>query len=269
MPRDRLVPWPRDRLVLCYHAVSRDWEAAMAIHPRRLERQLQRLLERGHVPTTFTDCVLRPPARRTLAVTFDDACRSVLELALPILSALGIPGTVFVPTAYVGSGRPMSWPELEPWLHTGHRRELVPLDWAQLAQLREAGWEIGSHTRTHPHLTALSDADLVRELSGSRAELERRLGVPATSLAYPFGDCDRRVASAARAAGYAAAGALLPARLGSPRRWLYPRVMVCHDDDDRRLARQCHPLMRAVQGSRAWPRVEQGVQRLRRAQGRA
>ncbi|MHB1570259.1 MAG: polysaccharide deacetylase family protein [Solirubrobacteraceae bacterium] len=258
-----------DRLVLCYHAVSRDWEAAMSIHPQRLERQLKALLARGYVPATFTDCALRAPGRLTLAVTFDDACGSVLELAAPILASLGVPGTVFAPTAYVGSGEPMSWPELQPWLASGHRSELVPLDWAQLAELRDAGWEIGSHTRTHPHLTALSDADLAMELEGSRSELEHHLGITATSLAYPFGDCDRRVAAAARAAGYGVAGALLPARLGSPRQWLWPRVMICHDDDDRRVARQSHPLMRAVQSSPAWPRIEQGVQLVRRAQGRA
>ncbi|MGH2928033.1 MAG: polysaccharide deacetylase family protein, partial [Solirubrobacteraceae bacterium] len=176
-----------DRLVLCYHGVSREWPAVMAIHPERLERQVGMLLERGYVPATFTQAVLDPPAPRTLAVTFDDACRSVLEHGGPILRRLGVPATLFVPTAYIGAAEPMAWPGVAHWLDTPHRDELLPLDWSEITSLQAAGWEIGSHTRTHPRLTGLDDARLAEELAGSRAEIEARLGRACGSLAYPFG----------------------------------------------------------------------------------
>ena len=253
-----------DVLALCYHAVSEDWPDAMSVHPDRLERQMSRLLERGYVATTFTRAVTEPPAPRTLAVTFDDACRSVVERGLPILDRLGIPATLFVPTDYVGAREPMDWPELAQWLSTDHRSELLPVDWDDIRALHGAGWEIGSHTCSHPHLPELDAQRLAEELSRSRAEIERRLGVRCTSLAYPFGECDSRVAAAARAARYRTAAALLPSRIGRPRALMWPRVMVGYGDSDARFARQVHPATRAAQSWRVWPLVERAVPAVKR-----
>ena len=61
-----------------------------------------------------------------MAITFDDGYRSVLELALPILEELGVPATLFVPTDYIGSERPMSWPGIERW--TGGQHEQADPD---------------------------------------------------------------------------------------------------------------------------------------------
>ena len=71
-------------LVLTYHAVSEKWPAALSVIPDRLEWQLRTLLDRGYRGATFSEAVSAPPAPRTLAVTFDDAYRSVLRLAFPI-----------------------------------------------------------------------------------------------------------------------------------------------------------------------------------------
>jgi peptidoglycan/xylan/chitin deacetylase (PgdA/CDA1 family) len=255
-------------LALCYHAVSDDWPAAMAIAPRRLERQVSYLLDQGYSASTFTRACAEGNGR-TLVITFDDACRSVLERALPILTRLGVTATLFAPTQYLGCVEPMSWPGVASWLSTPHRHELLPLRWDEVKGLADAGWEIGSHTMSHPYLTELDDHELRKELVNSRAELERRLGRPCSSLAYPFGDCDQRVADAARDAGYACAAALLPRPLPRGDRWMWPRVMVCGDVTDEGFRRQVHPAMRRVQGSRLWPGLAAGIHTVRRLQGRA
>ena len=92
-----------------------------------------------------------------LAVTFDDAYRSVIELAFPILSRLGLVGTVFVPTRFAGGEEPMSWPGIDQWVGGPHERELVPMSWEELGRLAEAGWEIGSPHVSHPRLTQVAD----------------------------------------------------------------------------------------------------------------
>jgi peptidoglycan/xylan/chitin deacetylase (PgdA/CDA1 family) len=255
-------------LALCYHAVSDDWPAVIAITPERLERQLTYLLGQGYVASTFSRACAEGDGR-TLVITFDDACRSVLEGALPILRRLGVTATLFAPTQYVGCVEPMSWPGVASWLSTSHRDELLPMGWEELRWLADAGWEIGSHTMSHPHLTELDDQQLRDELVLSRAEIERQLDRPCTSVAYPFGDCDRRVARAACDAGYACAAALLPRPVPRSHRWMWPRVMVCRDVTDEGFRRQVHPAMRWVQGSRLWPAVAAGVQTVRRIQGRA
>ena len=53
-----------DVLVLCYHAMSRDWGAGFSATPDRLEAQIGSLLERGYEGTTFSDAVNRPLTER-------------------------------------------------------------------------------------------------------------------------------------------------------------------------------------------------------------
>src|SRR6478672_3127274 len=130
--------------------------------PERFEQQLRLLVQRGYRGATFAQAATDPPTRKTLAVTFDDGLRSVLDR----------PATVFVPTDFVGSERPMSWPGVERWLGGPYERELVPLGWHELRDLHAEGWEIASHTRTHARLIRLGDAELRDELEGSRARLE-------------------------------------------------------------------------------------------------
>src|SRR5690242_17980600 len=50
-----------DVLVLCYHAVSPVWPAALSVTPAALERQLGRLLDRGYRATTFAHALSAPP----------------------------------------------------------------------------------------------------------------------------------------------------------------------------------------------------------------
>jgi peptidoglycan/xylan/chitin deacetylase (PgdA/CDA1 family) len=224
-----------DVLVLCYHAVSRSWPSSMAVTADQLEQQLTSLVRHGYVGARFTDAVCRPRARRTLAVTFDDAFRSVLDHALPVLDRLGLPATVFVPTGFAEGGQAVAWPGVAEWATPAHGSELRTLDWDELGFLARHGWEIGSHTITHPRLTELEDAALDRELAWSRAAVEEELGLPCRSIAYPFGDLDARVAAQARRAGYAA-GAALPRTPRGRDPMAFPRVGVYRRDDGRRFA---------------------------------
>ena len=236
-------------LVLGYHAVSEDWPAELSVTPEALRRQLDLLVRRGYRGATFTDAVTGPGAGRTLVVTFDDAYRSVIERAWPILADLGLPGTVFTVTEWAGARAPMAWPGIERWLEGPHREELLPMSWEELGSLSDAGWEIGSHSHTHPHLTTLDDAALATELQRSRNECERRLDRPCQSLAYPYGDVDGRVVEAARQAGYRAACALPQGRLHAPEPLRWPRVGIYHRDADWRFRLKVSPAARWLRRS--------------------
>ena len=163
---------------------------------------------------------------------------------------------MFVPTAYTGRDEPMSWPGIDHWLHGPHVDELMPMSWEQVRELADSGWEIGSHTRTHPHLTTLDDHQLEAELVRSRAELEEALGRPCETIAYPYGDEDDRVAAATEAAGYARAAALPYPRLHPPETYRWPRVGVYQGDDLKRFARKIAPAFRWLRANRAWTVVQ-------------
>ena len=243
-----------DVLALCYHGVSPSWPEPTAVTPATLHDQVARLLARGWKPATFTEAVTAQAPGRTLAVTFDDALSSVIRQGWGVLQELGVPATVFAPTAFVESGKPFAWPGLDRWLGTEHEGELEGMTWDELAQLRDAGWEIGSHSASHPRLTELDDAALEAELRGSKRTIEARLGA-SRSLAYPYSDVDDRVAAMARTAGYEAGAAVLPVRhRGDPMR--FPRVPMLATES--RLQQRLHVSrpMRRLQATRPWPAVQ-------------
>jgi len=245
----------KDVLVLCYHAVSERWPAALSVTPERLGQQLQTVVDRGYRGVTFTEAVLGKASGRQVAVTFDDAYRSVIERARPILDALELPATVFVPTAYAGVEKPMLWPGIDHWHGTEHESELLPMSWDELRNLAAEGWEIGSHTHSHPRLTLIDDDQLSEELVVSKRECEQQLGTTCRSIAYPYGANDARVAAAARAAGYEAAAALpgqLPRR---PEAHIYPRLGIYHVDGPRRFGLKISPTLRKLRSLPLWGAV--------------
>jgi peptidoglycan/xylan/chitin deacetylase (PgdA/CDA1 family) len=243
-----------DVLVLCYHAVSDRWPADLSVTPSQLEAQVGFLLERGYRGVTFDEAVTAPPAPKTLAVTFDDGFRSTFEHGFAVLSTLGLPATIFVVTEFIDGTAPMAWPGIDHWLGGRHESELAPVSWTELQQLAAAGWEIGSHTRTHPRLTRCDDTTLERELRGSRERCEAQLGRPCRSLAYPFGDFDARIERAAADAGYATA-CTLPDRLRASTPLTWPRIGVWRSDTPVRFRIKVSSTFRKVRSSPAWPAV--------------
>jgi len=234
-----------DVLVLCYHAVSPRWPLDLAVTPDALARQLESLVRQGYRGTTFQEAASSPETGKVLAITFDDAYHSVLKHAYPILRALGLPGTVFAVTDYVDDERPLSWPGIAPWQESDHRGELRGLTWDELRTLADAGWEIGSHTATHPRLTELGDAELASELERSKAACEHALDRECRTVAYPYNSVDRRVVAAGAKAGYAA-GAAIRRSVGRPQVLSWPRVGVYRLDSHVRFRVKVSPLVRRV-----------------------
>ena len=68
--------------------------------------------------------------------------------------------------------------------------------------LIDAGWELASHTISHPDLTTLPAAALEREVAESRWQLQRQFHVPVHFFCYPSGRYNATVLAAVRAAGY-------------------------------------------------------------------
>ncbi|MFL5628706.1 MAG: polysaccharide deacetylase family protein [Ktedonobacteraceae bacterium] len=65
----------------------------------------------------------------------------------------------------------------------------LPLTWAEINEMEESGWiSFGGHTMHHPILGYLADpAEAQYEVSECRAVLERQLGHPVRTFAYPYG----------------------------------------------------------------------------------
>lgn len=128
---------------------------------------------------------------RPLVITFDDAYLSVYEHAVPVLDDLGFTATLFAIGDYVG--RHNDWP--------GHDMPFgrAPLmDASALRELHDSGFEIGSHTSTHPDLTSLDADRAEREIAEGIQTLQALLGSAVESFAYPYGRFDDTALTLAR-----------------------------------------------------------------------
>ena len=118
------------------------------------------------------------------------------DTATPLATAAALlPG---LPLADVG--RVMD--ALESALGNGFGPAPLTVTWPMLAEMRRAGWVVGSHTATHPSLPTESTAVVTEELDRSKRDLESHLDQPITHFAYPGGHFTPPVVDALNTAGY-------------------------------------------------------------------
>jgi peptidoglycan/xylan/chitin deacetylase (PgdA/CDA1 family) len=190
-PLCRWVGYPArsPTVVLMYHAVKLHERAAFA-------RQMDLLLRVGNPVQADARASAAVDGRAAVAVTFDDAYRSVLENAVPILRERQIPFTLFVPTNCLGKSPEWVKDERHPYA-----RETV-LTPEELKSVRRIGAVIGSHGVSHRALTKLSGAEASAELSESRAVLQKIVGSTVDLFALPYGASNSEVLRLAKEAGY-------------------------------------------------------------------
>jgi peptidoglycan/xylan/chitin deacetylase (PgdA/CDA1 family) len=178
------------RATLTYHSID-DSGSPISVSAAAFDDHV-RWLETGRVSVlAIDDLVRRDTTGDAVALTFDDGFANILA-PVTRLRAAGFPVTVFVVTGHVGATN--AWRD-----YPGGAVPTFPLlDWAQLEALAALGVTLGAHTCTHPPLTDLGDGQIDDELGGSQTELETRLGVRPTHVAYPYGDVDDRVTERAR-----------------------------------------------------------------------
>jgi hypothetical protein len=160
------------RRTLCYHEFSRT--------PSKDVYQMTPAVFGSHLEAAVRASQL---TATELEITFDDAHRSQLEHAAPVLEDVGLRGLFFVPAA---------WVDVRP----------ETASWSALSALLAAGHRIGSHGNTHALLTQCSAPELAEELYRSRDTLQQKLGVPVDSISAPGGRWNLQVAKACVQAGY-------------------------------------------------------------------
>jgi peptidoglycan/xylan/chitin deacetylase (PgdA/CDA1 family) len=185
--RSRRMPVP----ILMYHVITDAppgaANARLWVKHETFAAEMQALRRGGYHAITLRQAFDawqygRPLPRKPVVVSFDDGYLSQYRYARPVLRRLGWPGVLNLELRNLGKGG-----------LTDH----------QVHELLTNGWELDSHTLTHPDLTTVPDAQLRVELAGSRRELRRRFGASvAEFFCYPAGRHDERVLAAVRAAGY-------------------------------------------------------------------
>jgi peptidoglycan/xylan/chitin deacetylase (PgdA/CDA1 family) len=185
-------------LALMYHSVApgsgtANWRYAISM--QRFRAQLDVLQGEGWRTCQLADMAGAALPPRSVVITFDDGYQDNFA-AFEELAKRGMTASWFVVSRDIGARA--------AWQDSGSP-QLPMLNATQLREMQAGGMEIGAHSHTHRRLTQCDDAALSSELNLSKSILENILHVPVSSLAYPYGAHDTRVAKAAQAAGYRAA----------------------------------------------------------------
>lgn len=176
--------------ILMYHQVGSPGPGeghSLFVPPETFREQLDFLSDKGFRavgPDELAAALAGPKPEgfpdRPLMISFDDADARSLGPALEALAERSWPAA-----GYFVAGAPETFP--------------AP---AQVEDLRQARFTVGSHCVTHRRLTGLSAEAMYNELVESRRRLEVRVGYSVDHLAYPGGAFGKRELAAAREAGY-------------------------------------------------------------------
>ncbi len=177
-------------VVLVYHHVSDQTPPSTSVTPERFEAHLDYLqaenFEVWPVARLLAAAIdnAEPIPPRAVAITFDDAYRSVYETAWPMLRKRQLPFAVFVNTDAVDAGH-------DPYM-----------DWNALRELHAAGVAIGNHSATHDHLIAHESGEsdeawsnrIRRDLGKAQHRITEEIGTKPLLFAYPYGEDSKALA---------------------------------------------------------------------------
>jgi peptidoglycan/xylan/chitin deacetylase (PgdA/CDA1 family) len=195
--------------ILMFHSISVAPRSArtpsLYLAPRRFRTYLSALARLGFRGVSMGEAArqLRGNVEvrrreKLVGLTFDDGYADNVEEALPLLREYGFTATCYVTSDHLGGFNAWDADEL--------RVRTPMMTREQLGAWRNAGMDVGAHTRSHRDLSTCADDEERRdETSGSKADLERLSGGPVEHFSYPFGRYDRASIAAVRAAGFTTA----------------------------------------------------------------
>lgn len=116
---------------------------------------------------------LVPHAALPVHLTFDDAGKADVEMALPLVSHAGVRASFFFSTDLIGS--------------PGYADE------DDIRHLHAAGVVVGSHGCRHVSWNQMTGDEIVEDTIRSFARLSSILNDRVDAVAAPYGDCDARI----------------------------------------------------------------------------
>jgi peptidoglycan/xylan/chitin deacetylase (PgdA/CDA1 family) len=212
--------------ILCYHNIgqgpNRSRFRLLYVSQAKFERQLWTIRRLGMRGVSIGEGLRelgRGQKNNLVALTFDDGYADTLTQALPLLVKYGFTATCYLVSDAIGKHN--LW-------DVAYLQEMKPLmDHQQVQHWLGAGMEIGSHSRSHPKLQDMADAEAWPEIAESRDTLRAVYGVPIDHFSYPFGHFADATAELVKRAGYLSAVSLDPGIVrASDDHYRLPRVFV-------------------------------------------
>src|SRR5438067_2401088 len=175
----RFSPVPATLTILTYHHIANEdptypYDPGVAdATPEQFRRQME-LLVRYCTPIGIDELVRAlegaPLPKNPVMVTFDDGYRSCHDVALPILRAVGMRATFFVPTTYINDRRLYWWERIAYVLSQG-RKQAVTLTYPRPVEI------VRADPRAHLQLTDIIKGTPGLDIDRFLDELNAAFGV--------------------------------------------------------------------------------------------
>jgi peptidoglycan/xylan/chitin deacetylase (PgdA/CDA1 family) len=193
--------------ILYYHRIAPGVHPGVGVEPSEFSRQMRFLKRLGYEGVSLRDANEAMDNRKKIVITFDDGYLDNFQHAGPILQDNGYRATIFCVSKKTGS--------VSDWTTDPVWSGLPLMDKGQLRELHRLGFEIGSHSRTHPDLSRIPLPEAREEIEGSRRDLEDLLGSPVDTFCYPYGAFSKSAIELVREAGYRYARSVLRMKWGA------------------------------------------------------
>lgn len=196
---------PGERLtILYYHGVTAGCRSNFARQMRALGRRAL------VVPASHRGPLPAAKGRKCVAITFDDAFRSVAENALPELGKYSFHATIFVPLGWLGQTPGWTMEPAEAGSVEAPELSEIVMSAEELRGLSASLVSLGSHTMSHPSLPDLHPERAREEVERSRALLADVSGRDVLELAFPYGAHTNATLAMCRAALYETVYSIIP-----------------------------------------------------------
>ncbi len=185
--------------VLMYHRVAEKAPASskynIYITRKNLEKHFQFLKVRGFEPITFEGLMTRRVPPKPVLLTFDDGYEDSYSQLLPLLRQYQMKAVVYILGNRKHRNNFWDIPQGEP--------EAALLKEKQIQEMSQSGLvEFGAHSLNHARLTLLKPEEARKEIEGSKKSIEKLLGKPVISFAYPYGLFNEEIKKMTKEAGY-------------------------------------------------------------------
>lgn len=148
-------------------------------------------------------------SRTPVLLTFDDGYRSIYQYGAPILNESKIPALILITTEIFNREFLLPADEYAEYRafpgednQKANTRLYLSLD--EVKKLISMGFELGSHTLTHPELGRLSIQEQKRQITLSKQKIEEMFDVPVRYFSYPIGEISQETPELVKQAGYQA-----------------------------------------------------------------
>lgn len=205
----RIEPDPGQVRVLMYHRVDKvNGYNQLVVTPEAFDQQMDYLANHGYETISLAQLLSARQTQNTLPlrpiiITFDDGFQDVYRNAFPALERRGFKATIFPVSQWVHDRASLG-------LTNPQQGKFSYLSWEEIGEMAAYGYEIGSHTRTHPLLPTLSSEQAWEEISISKREIEERLCQAVHFFCYPRGAFNEKHIDMVQRAGFKGACSTMP-----------------------------------------------------------